>query len=495
MSGFGLNKFIHAIETIEGYVTAISLASSIWRHYPRIAEKAEFNSEGEIQQHLERIVSIYSSGEVCDADANIVDLSGNVVVRSTNASKAHMIGNVHSRTRLPFEDKLRQEIEELDPSQHLLKTVADKSTIRGVHLPAGKTFQECSVAQLRDHIAARGGKISHMNKPELIRTSKTWKFLEEEVKVQHVDRNPNKNGIVHTNIDTSVTRPFGVILSELNQSFLRQGSTNEHANLVADAHRLFVGGFVDDKYDNIARIAPELPEGLIYKEFGNIGQNVKEKNIGDALRRCFYQNETSYHGIAFVPDHNRVITYSKAMASMSRDEKTRNMTKEGEASKKKEYLLLMEMEYKKTNEMHDAHDLGVFVKLRRACCTACVAGQGSCRHRSERLWYQFHHWTEERLGIDRPCTLDACGWAPGGKTLKCDVRLNISDQQTVKHERTLLGMKEKLERGAKRDCTEGRSSEYQLYLCADKQKYTSGRFTKERCKTLFDLLRANKPKS
>ena len=57
------------------------------------------------------------------------------------------------------------------------------------------------------------------------------------------------------------------------------------ASLINETYQLFMEGAFDDKYDNIARVAPELKEGFIYQEFGHIGQSLEQKNIGDALRR------------------------------------------------------------------------------------------------------------------------------------------------------------------------------------------------------------------
>jgi len=111
-----------------------------------------------------------------------------------------------------------------------------------------------------------------------------------------------------------------------------------------------------------------------------------------------------------------------------------------------------------------------------------------CRHRGERLWYQYHHWTDERLGIDRPPTLDVCGWATGGKTLNCDVPQTIHEQQSVKLATTLADQTAKTNRGVKRDCTKGNSCNYQLYLSDKKQNHKVGRFTNERVKKLFKLL-------
>ena len=134
--------------------------------------------------------------------------------------------------------------------------------------------------------------------------------------------------------------------------------------------------------------------------------------------------------------------------------------------------------------------LALFTKVRQSYCTGgCAAGQGACRHVSERLWYQFHHWTNERHGIDRPPTLDACSWRPGSKVGSCEVRQEIHQHQMLKYERTLSKQKAKLDRGVKRNCTEGVSCDYQPYVSSKKQQYSGGRFTERRCKNFFELLR------
>ncbi|KAL7534640.1 hypothetical protein ACHAXR_006012, partial [Thalassiosira sp. AJA248-18] len=243
-------------------------------------------------------------------------------------------------------------------------------------------------------------------------------------------------------------------------------------------------GYFDDNYDNISRVAPELKEDFIYRSFAHIASDIRQKSIGDALQRCWYQKEETYHAIAFDPNSKRVIFLSKAQASMCTDEKTRNQTAEGEAPKKKEYLVILELEYTPTDEHENGHNLGIFTKLKRKYCTGgCVAGQGACRHMSERLWYQYYHWTEDRLGLERLSTMDTCSWGPGRKPLNSDVNQKIYEQQTVKHEKTIADQEAKMKRGAKRDCTEGCSGDYSIYLSAKKQL---GCFTEMRCKKFFN---------
>jgi len=174
---------------------------------------------------------------------------------------------------------------------------------------------------------------------------------------------------------------------------------------------------------------------------------------------------------------------------MTTDEKNCNNTEDGEAPQKKEYMVLLELDFQPTN-MHDTkHSLGIFTTVKRSYCTGCVAGQGSCRHRSEQLWFQYYHWTNERLDINRPPNLDACSWAPGSISLHSSVKCHIYQQQTMKHKKTIEAQKAKIKRGAQRNCTEGISGEYQIYINAAKQRHRTGRFTAVRCNQFFKLLR------
>ena len=316
-----------------------------------------------------------------------------------------------------------------------MQTAAEASTIQGVNLPDGKIQEQCHVPDLRDFLACRGGSIT-MNKPELVKMVKLYQFMEKQVPKTYVDRHPDPNGSLYSKLDTSGTRRIDLILKDLvNEADLYE--CRERASLIKDTYNLFMHGEFDDKYDNIARVSPELKEGFIYKEYGHIGQRVEAKNTGDALRRTFYENECLYHGIAFAPGGDKVIILTKSHASMVRDEKTRNKTDDGEPPEKQQYLLIMELHYIKTNDMEHQHSLGIFTNMGRSYCS-CIAGQGNCRHRPERLWYQYHHWTPERFGIERPSTVDICGWAPGGKKLKGTPTAKLSEQQCVRYETMVL---------------------------------------------------------
>ena len=488
--GIGIEKFLVSAKEAgdSGELNTRSLAATLWNNENKIMKDNKFESANDVEGHLQRIVDVYVGASVYDTQSNIVNLTTNEIISpATKQTKQHMNGEVNSKTGEEFPDSLREEIKNMDVSELLHQKTADVSNIRGIRLPEGKAVGDCNVTELRDYIACRSGKIS-ASKPDLVAIAKSHQFVEkQQVRNRYVDRNPNPNGVLFKKVDTSSTRPINAILKDL----LAANEPGSSKDLLQLTLELYEGGHFDGQYDNIARCAPELTEGFIYQNFGHIGSSTQQKNIGDALRRCWYDTGTSYHGIAFVPNTNTVIILSKIHASMAKDEKTRKMTNEGEAPMKQEYLVILELIYKPTNEMKDKHHLGIFVELgRHYCGGGCVAGQGLCRHKPECLWFQFHHWTPERLGIDRPSTLDVCSWREGGKLLACDVRQKIYKQQPVKHAKSIEEQKKRMERNVKRDCTTGTSCDFQPHVGKRKQaKVHPGRFSAARMKPLFDLLK------
>ena len=496
IEGIGYTAFMKLASAVvvEGEaLTAKSLADSIWTNANDIATNNGFEASANIENHLQHIVDIYSGGKVYDGESNVINMNGgSVITEATNQSNNHRAGKANPKTRKAYSDSLSSLIDSLECAQLINVTTAAVSTIRGANLPPNKAAADCNVSELRDFIAARGGKISGKNKGELIKIVKRYQLIEKEVEPTFVDRNPKPGGILYAKVDTSGTIAIGPMLDNLLETVCRADDVDSGIkSLVKDVHHCYSQGLFDDRYDNISRTAPELKESLIYRNCGVIGSGITQKSIGDALRRCWYGSTgTTYHGIAILPELNKVFLLSKAQASMKRDEKTRKKTPDGEPPKKEEYLVIMELLYKPSDDIKDSHDLGIFTGIGRHYCTNCVAGQGNCRHKAERLWYQLHHWTPERLGIERPSTIDACSWHPGGTALVSDVRKKIYSQQSVKFELSIAEQKKKMERGARRDCTEGNSAHYQPHKGNRKQQPDSKlQFSEARTKELFRLLR------
>ena len=475
INGIGFAKFMTIASAVEGKLDAKSFSHAMWDNDSMrpIAIQNGMETEAELEAYLQGVVNVFRDTTIYDEHSNTISLTGVTKETATNKSKQHMEGSVHPKTLQPLSNDILGKMNKLENAQLLHNTATSALNIRGATLPQGKTAAQSTVAQLRDFVAARDGKAS-LNKPQLIPLVEQYLFIGEQVDITLVDRNPNPNGLAYATIDASGERNVRQILQDTLQAASKTEEDRDTYNLVKETCDLFDNGFFDDKYDNIALTAPELPEGLIYKSHAHIGCSIDSKNIGDAFKRCLYNNETaSYHGMAFVPDSNRVIILSKAHASMARDEKTRHQTPDYEQPKKQQYLVILELHYKETNEIEHKHSLGVFVEVGRSYCAGCIAGQGPCRHRAERLWHQYHYWSDERLGVDRPPTLDACSWAPGGKKLASEVHLNIHQLQTVKLEKNVKQQSLKMERNHQRNSTKGRSSDHVTHVGDRKQNPNS----------------------
>jgi hypothetical protein len=174
---------------------------------------------------------------------------------------------------------LIKELEGIDCSQLLHQSAADVSHIIGVRPPNGKTIEQLGCEDLRKYISCHGGKVS-MNKLALIKTCQQCRFIKQEVAKTYIDRNTNKNSSFYAKIDTSCTRDVGTILFDLKSSFARTDADGSPTrSLVEEAQHLFSNGFFDASFNNISRVAPELPESLIYCTYGHSGQSTSEKNM------------------------------------------------------------------------------------------------------------------------------------------------------------------------------------------------------------------------
>ena len=140
-----------------------------------------------------------------------------------------------------------------------------------------KPAAKYTVSQIRDFVGEQGGKIFG-RKDELVKVAKLNQFMEKEIPRTYVNRQPNPSGSVYWKINTSCTRSLAQILSELMGNANRFNDTPAIKSLIQDTHRLYQAGEFEDQYNNIARVAPELKEGLIYREFGHIGASKEEKN-------------------------------------------------------------------------------------------------------------------------------------------------------------------------------------------------------------------------
>jgi hypothetical protein len=134
ITGIGYATFLQLLNDMDGEPTPAKLAKSIWNEYEKLARGAGLLTEKEVLDYLQRIVDIYSLGNVYDNDRNIIDFGGSIVQSANSHLKQHANGKLNSRTAEPFTPDFKTVMENLDCSQLLNETVADVSTIRGVKL-------------------------------------------------------------------------------------------------------------------------------------------------------------------------------------------------------------------------------------------------------------------------------------------------------------------------------------------------------------------------
>ena len=135
----------------------------------------------------------------------------------------------------------------------------------------------------------------------------------------------------------------------MNAIVLLYSDATAFHGLIKDAHSAFDQGLFDDKFNNISWIKPELKPEMIYREIVHIGSSVASKNITQMMHPIMDLRTNT----------NKILILSKYQALMRHDKKSHGSTKEGQQTKKQEFLLIMELTYKKKENKH-SHDLGIF---------------------------------------------------------------------------------------------------------------------------------------
>ena len=89
-----------------------------------------------------------------------------------------------------------------------------------------------------------------LNKPELVKIAKQYLLLEKQVSRVYVDRNPDPNGRLYAEINTSSTRSIGQIITQLHQKMASCSDASDDLPLIELTHSLYNQGLFDDQYDN-----------------------------------------------------------------------------------------------------------------------------------------------------------------------------------------------------------------------------------------------------
>lgn len=482
----GISRFLEVTKAIvdgNAAITPQSFAQALLNVAGRTSLVIGYNVPT-LVAHFEGVVAAYTtSAKIYDNDGNICRYHGGILSGATSTTIAHMKGTLNPRTGERYTEEEQKSIDGIDFANLLHSSQASTADLRGVSLPPGKALYDLGVSELSDVIICRGGSASQQNKKELQLVADDYLRIDREVpNMQYVNRSPEKEGPGYINIETGRTANVGIILGNLASSArFNKPKYRNIRNLIALAKKCYDENLFEDRYDNIAETAPDLQEELIYKSFGHIGESKKEKNVGDALRRILGSKDISYHAIAKVPESSNYILISKTQASTTKDQKAKKQTADGEKPPPTEYFTILELETTEPDEINDGHSLGRFTKVVHSYCLGCTAGIGDCRHKAQALWCQYHHWTNNRPESLYPSTIGFCKWARrGAKARMTDIQAGIYGIECQQMPITVEEGKEKAERAAKRNCTEGLSSTYQLYEDRHRQQVFSDRFDKKR---------------
>ena len=206
---------------IVGTLCAASFATVVWNKCKEKAESIGLSSEEDVQEYFSNIIETYSNPQVYDNECNIISFNGEIVEPASHSNKLHKDSVYNSRTAQLFPIEESNNIQQMDCTHILLATAAETSSIRGVNLQ--QPPENSTVSQLRDLVAVRGGSISGVDRPELIKIiAKSHLFVEGQVQMNYFDRNTDKHGSKFVSVSTSGSVLINTILEQYDNACLLQ---------------------------------------------------------------------------------------------------------------------------------------------------------------------------------------------------------------------------------------------------------------------------------
>ena len=174
-------------------------------------------------------------------------------------------------------------------------------------------------------------------------------------------------------------------------------------------------------------------------------------------------NTVIYHSYAWAADRWFIHGFSKQVASLCRDEKTRKETKPGEKPPTAEYLIMAQIFVQPTTVETYVHTLGQYKFVMQSYCASCKAGYGLCYHRAGLCWMQHLHWGEG-MPTSKPATADYCPWIPWTRTKRtCSSLVPTWETHIERLPRSNLEAKLKAERQIQKNMHQGIYARYNKY--------------------------------
>lgn len=450
-----------------------------------------------IRDELDRVSKWFScDGQYYDDHSNLVSIAGAVLRERNKDMTQHMLGEVNPKNKAPWTTKEQNAIEKIHAHNLVHNSSADRTKIPQHSLPEGvEDIHGCRVNQLKNIVISHGGTCTgegrSYNKQELMRYSAAHLLIEQEnpIFTQVFNRTQDNNGTFVT-IDTSERKSVPQILDQLIRTGdCEKSLTKFFEDVMAYLHE---EKFTDD-FETIVQTAPELEEHFIYDAFAHVGDSQSQKSIARGLQSCMQYNSLLYHAMAFADDKKSIYLVGKQRASQNRDDKSSKPT---EKDNFQEYLTMVQISIQPTTMNSHGHELGVCNHVLRKFCVRCKAGCGMCYHISALLNVQRHHWGPNRPTA-KPSTTDLCGWYPGATWQNRTANLTepASRIQRQKLPTSEAEAKQRLEKGARRNCNLGVPALYKIHRDKQKMKVFDSAEYKDpkRFAKLFQCLRdANK---
>lgn len=196
---------------IVGTLCAASFATVVWNECKEKAESIGLSSEEGVREYFSNIIETYSNPQVYNNECNIISFNGEILEPASHSNKLHKDSVYNSRTAQLFPIEESNNIQQMDCT----------SSIRGVNLQ--QPPENSTVSQLRDLVAVRGGSISGVDRPELIKIiAKSHLFVEGQVQMNYFDRNTDKHGSKFVSVSTSGSVLINTILEQYNNACLLQ---------------------------------------------------------------------------------------------------------------------------------------------------------------------------------------------------------------------------------------------------------------------------------
>ena len=452
-----------------------------------------------ILTEINRIQKFFTRDATYYDDAcHVKNLAGQVVELPCRRNHQHMKGENHPRTKEPYSTAESEALQMLAPHNLLHNSCADRTKIRGLSFPQGKSsVKELKVDELKAMIIARGGSVTDkegnaMRKEALSRMVEAYLSMENQNTKHTVffDRSRDKNGIFSSvDISKRTSVPDSI------RALLRI-DTFEPAlkSFFTDILRLFEQDRFTDDWNTIVLEAPEVTEKMIHNAFIHVGLSENQKNIVSGLKSVMELDKVVYHAIAHSEDGSSLYVLSKQRASMLKNQQTRKDTGYGERPEAKEYLVMAQLMVEPTTDPSHGHTLGLCTRVQRSYCAECKAGFGMCYHRAGLLWMQMLHWGEGRP-TEKPATSDYCSWIPGSRTQRTCSTIQPAYAAVREKLPTSNAMAAaKTKRSQKKAMWEGLPATYDIYGGNERKRATLDDpeyLSKARIEKLFKCLRLN----